>query len=192
MDWKALEDTTLLELVDQGRAEALSELYDRYGRLVYSVALQVAGERPAAEEITLDVFMAVWEKAALYRRERGKVTTWLTTICRNRAIDSLRRKGSRLERRSVSWAEISHLDRIAATEPDRNPERATDLSMQRERVRAAIAQLPAEQRQALALAYFKGYTQREIAAELDQPLGTVKTRIRLAMQKLKRLLEEAQ
>lgn len=190
VDWTALEDTTLLRLVDQGRAKALSELYDRYGRLIFSVALQIVGERATAEEITLDVFMLVWQKAALYRRERGKVTTWLTSICRNRAIDALRRQGSRPEQRSVSWAEVSPVEWTAVAGTEGNPEEATDLSLQRGRVRSAIAQLPAEQQQALALAYFKGYTQREIAAALDQPLGTIKTRIRLAMQKLGRLLAE--
>lgn len=188
MDYTALEDETLLRLVSEDHAEALSELYDRYGRLVFSVALHVVGERSTAEEITLDVFVLVWEKAGTYRTDRSKVTTWLTSITRHRAIDVLRRQGSRLEQHSVSWTTVSPTDRPVVD----SAEDAADLSLQRARVRAAVAQLPADQRQALTLAYFKGYTQRQIAEALDQPLGTVKTRIRLAMQKLRRLLQEEQ
>jgi RNA polymerase sigma-70 factor (ECF subfamily) len=148
----------------------------------------MVGDRATAEEITLDVFTRVWEKAATYRAEQARVNTWLTGITRNHSIDVLRRRGSRPDQYSLSWAELSP----GAVPGGSNPEEVTQLSLQRARVRAAIAQLPADQRQALALAYFKGYTHRQIAEALDQPLGTVKTRINLAMQKLRQILQDEQ
>lgn len=186
VDYSALDDATLVRLVARAHADALSVLYDRYSRLVFSLASSLVGDRASAEEITLDVFIRIWEKAETYRPEQAKVSTWLTSITRHRAIDVLRRQGSRPEQHSVSWAELS-----AELMPETNdPEQATELALQQQRVRAAIAALPADQRQALALAFFNGYTHREIAEALNQPLGTVKTRIRLAMQKLRDMLLE--
>jgi RNA polymerase sigma-70 factor (ECF subfamily) len=187
VDYSTLDDETLIGLIAHVHTDALSELYDRYNRLVFSLALNAVGDQATAEEITLDVFTQIWEKASTYRADRAKVSTWLTSITRYRSIDELRRQGSRPEQHSVSWAEVS-----PATEPRVNgPEEAAELSMQRQRVRAAVAQLPEEQRQVLGLAYFQGYTHREIAEMLEQPLGTVKTRIRLAMQKLRPMLQES-
>jgi RNA polymerase sigma-70 factor (ECF subfamily) len=188
VNYSALDDETLINLIVRSHADALSELYDRYSRLAFSLALNLVGDQATAEEITLDVFLRVWEKAGTYRPDQAKVSTWLTSITRYRAIDVLRRRGSRPEQHSVSWADVS---------PDTMPsadglEEAAELSMQRQRVRAAIAKLPPDQKQALALAYFKGYTHRQIAEALDQPLGTIKTRIRLAMQKLRQMLQDEQ
>ena len=188
MDYSTLEDETLIKLVAHARAEALSELYDRYSRLVFSLALNLVGDHATAEEITLDVFTRVWEKAETYRAEQAKVSTWLSSIARYRSIDILRRRGARPEQHSIAWAEVS-----AQAMPSVNgPEEAVELALQRDRLRAAVAQLPPEQKEALALAYFQGYTHRQIAEALNQPLGTVKTRIRLAMQKLRQMLEEGQ
>ncbi|GAB4539872.1 MAG: sigma-70 family RNA polymerase sigma factor [Anaerolineae bacterium] len=164
----------------------MSELYDRHSRLVFSLAMNMVGDQGTAEEITLDVFTRLWDKASTYRPEQARVTTWLASITRYRSIDILRRRGSRPEQHSVSWAELP-----PDAMPDTNgPEEAAELSMQRQRVRAAVAELPPEQRQVLTLAYFKGYTHREIAETLGQPLGTVKTRIRLAIHKLRDALGE--
>jgi RNA polymerase sigma-70 factor (ECF subfamily) len=186
LDYSTLDDETLVRLVVQARAEALSELYDRYSRLVFSLALNSVGDPATAEEITQDVFLRVWQRARQYRADRAKVSTWLTSITRHRAIDQLRRRGSRPEQHSVAWAELA-----PGAEPSVNgPEQAAALTMERERVRAAIAQLPEEQQQVLALACFQGLTQSQIAETLDLPLGTVKTRIRLGMQKLRDLLQE--
>jgi RNA polymerase sigma-70 factor (ECF subfamily) len=186
VDHSTLDDETLIRLVAHAQADALSALYDRYNRLVFSLALNVVGDYETAEEITLDVFTRVWERARTYRAEQAKVSTWLTSITRYRAIDELRRRGARPEQHSLEWAEVA---------PDamphvNGPETAAELALQRQRVRAALAELPEEQQQVLALAYFKGYTHREIAEELEQPLGTVKTRIRLAMQKLRETLQD--
>jgi RNA polymerase sigma-70 factor (ECF subfamily) len=185
MDYSSLDDATLIELIAGARAEALSELYDRYSRLVFSLAINSVGDYHTAEEITQDVFVRVWERAASYRAERAKVSTWLTSIARHRAIDQLRRRGARPEQRTVPWAEVAP----EALTADDDPQEATQLAMERQWVRSALAQLPEEQRQVLALAYFKGYTQQQIADTLEEPLGTVKTRVRLAMQKLRQMLD---
>ena len=188
MDYSTLDDEILLRLIVQARAEALSELYDRYGRLVFSLALNSVGNPATAEEITQDVFLRVWQRARQYRADRAKVSTWLTSITRHRAIDQLRRRGSRPEQHSLVWAELA-----PGAEPSVDgPEQATALAMERERVRAAIDRLSEEQRQVLALAYFQGLTQSQIAEALVLPLGTVKTRIRLGMQKLREMLQEDQ
>lgn len=186
VDYSTLDDETLVRLIAHAQADALGALYDRYNRLVFGLALNAVGDYGTAEEITLDVFTHIWEKAGTYRAERAKVSTWLTSIARHRAIDVLRRRGARPEQHSVSWAEVSP----TAMPRVNGPEGATELALQRQRVHAAIAELPEEQQQVLALAYFKGYTHRQIAEELDQPLGTVKTRIRLAMQKLRQMLQD--
>jgi RNA polymerase sigma-70 factor (ECF subfamily) len=188
VNYSTLDDETLIKLIVRSHADALSELYERYSRLTFSLALNLVGDHATAEEIMLDVFLRVWEKAGTYRPGQAKVSTWLTSITRYRAIDVLRRRGSRPEQRSVSWAEVSS---DAVVSPD-GLEDTAELAMQRQRVRAAIAELPPDQKQALTLAYFKGYTHRQIAETLGQPLGTVKTRIRLAMQKLRQMLQDEQ
>ena len=188
LDYSTLDDETLVQLIVQARSEALGELYDRYGRLVFSLALSSVGNPATAEEITQDVFLRVWQRARQYRADRAKVSTWLTSITRHRAIDQLRRRGSRAEQHSLDWAELA-----PGAEPALNgPEQATAQALERARVRAAIAQLPEEQQQVLALAYLQGLTQSQIAEALDLPLGTVKTRIRLGMQKLRDRLQAEQ
>jgi len=183
-----LDDGALIRLIVRGQPEALSALYDRYHRLVFSLALNAVGDGPTAEEITLDVFTHVWQKAATYHPERARVSTWLTSIARHRSIDVLRHRRARAEQHNVGWADLAadsdEVPRVTGPEP------AAELAIRRQRVRAAIAQLPEEQRQVLALAYFRGYTHMEIAETLGQPLGTVKTRIRLAMDRLRNLLQD--
>lgn len=180
------EDSALIDLIIQKNEAALGELYDRYHRLVYSIALNVVGRREDAEEITLDVFTNIWEKAHTYRSDKAKVSTWLTRMARNRAIDLLRREAVRPMKYSVSWAKVSP---EPAADSGR-PETAAHLAMQKERVREAVASLPEVQQEVLALAYFKGYSHSEIARELDIPLGTAKARIRSGMQKLRALLHD--
>jgi RNA polymerase sigma-70 factor (ECF subfamily) len=178
------DDVTLVRLIAEGETAALSELYDRYNRLVFSIALAVVGDEATAAEITLDVFTRVWQRAGSYRPEQAKVTTWLTAITRHHSIDVLRRQGVRPEAHSISW------DGLPPQAAAHDLEEDVELAWQRRRVRAAVAQLPAEQQEVLALAYFKGYSHQQIANVLKQPLGTVKTRIRSAMQKLRQLLAE--
>jgi RNA polymerase sigma-70 factor, ECF subfamily len=185
-DNTSYEDETLIRLIAQAREGALAQLYDRYHRLVFSLALAIVNDQATAEEITLDVFMRVWQKAASYRADQAKVSTWLTHIARNHAIDVLRRRAVRPDQYAVDWE-----DAIPNEDPSENdPQESTELSLQRERIQAALAKLPMEQKQALELAYFNGFTQRQIAERLNQPLGTVKTRLRLAMQKLRDFLRD--
>ena len=186
LDYKKFDDNTLMRLIEQGRSEALSELYDRYSRLAFSVAFNAIGDYATAEEITQDVFTRVWEKSGTYDMNLSKVSTWLVSITRNRAIDELRRGRIRPEQYSVSWDEVQP----EKTSSNDDPEETTKLAWERNIVRQAISDLPMEQQRVLALAYFKGYTHSEIAEATGEPLGTVKTRIRLAMQKLRQVLSE--
>jgi RNA polymerase sigma-70 factor, ECF subfamily len=174
------------EETDVAAKAAISELYDRYGRLVFSLAVQIVGDSTVAEEITQDVFVQVWKKADTFRPENGKVITWLSSVARYRAIDVLRRQNVRPEGHNVS------LDDSFSFEEDINAhvEPAVELLILRQQVRNALQQLPPDQRKALALAYFQGLTQQEISEALKEPLGTVKTRIRLAMQKLRQILAD--
>ena len=187
-DYARYDDESLISLITQSREEALTQLYERYNRLVFSLALAVVNDRETAEEITLDVFMRVWQKAGSYRADQAKVSTWLTHIARHHAIDVLRRRSVRADQYAVDW-EDAIPDHVS---PEHNPQEFAELSQQRERVQSALAQLPEEQKQALLLAYFNGYTQHQIADKLKQPLGTIKTRLRLAMQKLRDFLREEQ
>jgi RNA polymerase sigma-70 factor (ECF subfamily) len=186
MDYTRLNDETLLRLISRSQENALSELYDRYSRLVYSVALNTLSDPGRAEEVTQDVFIRVWEKASTYDADQGRVVSWLTSITRHRSIDLFRQSRSKGETMAVSWQEFEFLD-----PPDgQNVEWEVDLAQRQQRVQRAVAQLPSEQKQALGLAFFQGMTHPEIAAALHEPLGTVKTRIRLGMQKLRDLLRE--
>ncbi len=188
MDYKKFDDEGLLRLIAQTRSEALGELYDRYNRLVFGMARNAVGDQALAEEITQDVFMRIWNKATTYQPEQGKVVSWIAGITRNRAIDVFRHQKTRLDGDSLSFDELPFFD-----PPDsQNVERETETRLKGQRVQQALFLLPKDQRDALALAYFRGYTHEEAAAVLGEPLGTVKTRIRLGMQKLRELLEEEQ
>jgi RNA polymerase sigma-70 factor (ECF subfamily) len=179
------DDERLIRLITEAQEDALAQLYDRYNRLVFSLAFAIVNDRATAEEITLDVFMRVWQKAGTYRADQAKVSTWLTHITRHHAIDVLRRRAVRSDQYAVQWEEI-----IYAEFPQQNPQESAELSLRRERIHAALAQLPPDQKQAILLAYFGGLTQSQIAETLKQPLGTIKTRIRLAMQKLHDFLRD--
>ena len=185
MDYSRLDDEILLRLIVRSQENALSALYDRYSRLVYSVALNALTDSALAEEVTQDVFVRVWEKADTYRAEQGRVSTWLTSIARNRSIDIFRRSQARLEDRQISWMETEVFDPPAP----QNVEAEADQELRQRQVRWAVAQLPEDQKTALGLAFFRGFSHAEIAEMLGEPLGTVKTRIRLGMQKLRQLLQ---
>jgi RNA polymerase sigma-70 factor (ECF subfamily) len=179
-------DESLLAAIVNGQSAALGTLYDRYARLVFSLAVNMINDEAVAEEITQDVFLQVWKKSATYQNEHGKVAAWLTGITRHRAIDILRRKGSRPEGHLLDWTRM-------VEEPDLPDgeipvENQIELKQQGLGIRQAISDLPLEQQQVVEMAYFHGLTQEEIALQTGEPLGTVKTRIRLAMQKLRNQL----
>jgi RNA polymerase sigma-70 factor (ECF subfamily) len=188
MDYTRFNDETLLLLIAGSQESALDELYDRYSRLVYSVALNTLSDSGRAEEVTQDVFERVWEKARTYSAEQGKVVTWLTSIARHRSIDLYRQFRSHHEEMQITWQEFEMSDL-----PDgQNVEWEVDLTQRQQRIRWAVAQLPTEQKQAVGMAFFQGLSHPEIADALGEPLGTVKTRIRLGMQKLRALLQDDQ
>jgi RNA polymerase sigma-70 factor (ECF subfamily) len=186
LDYKKFDDLSLMRSIARGATDALGELYDRYGRLVFSVALNAVGDHATAEEIAQDVFTRAWEKSGTYDENISKVSTWLISITRNRSIDELRRGMVRADLHAMKWEDAISYSSGAAD----GPEEVTELVLEQLAVRKAVAVLPEDQRMTIALAYFKGYTHSEIAKILDEPLGTVKTRIRLAMQKIRQILAE--
>ena len=175
-------DQAALARMAQGDGDAVAELYDRHARPIYSLALRILGDVTDAEDVVQEVFSQAWRQASRYNASRGAVAAWLLTLARSRAIDRLRAKRARP-------AGVTD-ERMADQLVDASP--AVDSmvlsSEQVSRVRAALDELPLLQRAALELAYFEGLTHAEIADRLEQPLGTVKTRIRLAMLKLRDVL----
>lgn len=186
MDYTRFNDETLLRLIASSQENALSELYDRYSRLVYSVALNTLADPERAEEVTQDVFIRVWEKAQTFDAAQGRVVSWLSSIARHRSIDLYRQAHSRSEDTVIHWQEAELIDPPS----EQNVEWEVDLAQRQQRIRRAVAQLPLEQKQALGMAFFQGLTHPEIARALNEPLGTIKTRIRLGMQKLRAILQD--
>jgi RNA polymerase sigma-70 factor (ECF subfamily) len=180
-------DTALISRAAAGDERAIAALYDRYGGVLYAVAYRIAGQRADAEEIVIEAFAQAWREAPRFDASRGSVAGWLTMIARSRALDLVRARGRR--------------DRITATaaaeRPDASPAMgdwrsdpadSVDHSERRVHVREALASLSPPQREAIELAYFEGLSQSEIAERLQEPLGTIKTRVRLGMQKLRDIL----
>lgn len=186
MDYRKLDDNALMRMMAGRQEDSLGELYNRYGRLVFSVALNVLGDEALAEEVTQDVFLRVWDKAITFDSDLGKVSTWLARVTRNRAIDVLRSRRKRPEGNLAGFTIDDALDLPAPN----NVEGEVEQVHRQARVRQAMAQLPEPQRRALAYAYLFGYSHSQIAEALDEPLGTVKTRIRMAMHTLRNLLAE--
>ncbi len=181
-----LDDAQLMRRTASGDEIALGLLYDRYGRMVFSIALQVLNDQALAEEATQEVFLRVWQKAESYQPDQGRLAPWLASIARHRAIDLYRRLQRSVENHLT---DTSIEDAFNLADPT-DIEGETQAAEQRQRVRKALATLPEAQRQALAYAFFKGYSHSQIAALTGEPLGTVKTRIRLAMLKLRELLSD--
>lgn len=179
-------DKYLLERIAKGDPAGISDLYDRYKTLVFSVAYNVLGNMEDAEEVTLDVFSKVWEKVESYSSPKATVKVWIASIARNRSIDVLRRRNVRLTSLSPKWADAC-LECLPAHE---NQEEDLEMAMAHRAITNALAQLPSNQRDALSLAYFRGYSHSQIAEMLDEPLGTVKTRIRSAVQKLRKIMSD--
>jgi RNA polymerase sigma-70 factor, ECF subfamily len=168
--------------VAEGDQAALATLYDESSTVVYSLAYRMLGSVAEAEEVTLEVYMQVWRSAARFDERKGTVFTWLVMLGRSRAIDRLRSLGR--QRRSEE-----PLDGNLSVRADGDsPERASWLNQRRDKVRKAMAELSPEQREAIELAFFQGLSHGELAETLAQPLGTIKTRIRLGMIKLRQLL----
>ena len=181
MDYARARDEELVERVSARDERALERLYDRYGRATYSLVLKMLRDPSRAEEVTQEVFLKLWRRPESYAVARGAFGTWLLSVAHHRAIDELRTR--RFELIPLENGASSPLDNVVDDAPDFAE--VAWLREQRLAVRQALASLPSAQRQAVELAYFAGLTQREISERLGEPLGTVKTRIRLAVQKLR-------
>jgi len=185
-DWP--DETLMLAILERDQ-HAFAVLYDRYVDLVYSAAYRILGDPGLAEDTTQDVFVRLWRRPETFIAERGRFISWLMSVTRNRALDEVRARGRRWKREGGPLG-----DPVESAEPvfhaaALDPGATAELNEERLAVRRALNELPPEQRRALELAYFGGLTQQEIAAVLREPLGTIKTRIRLGMQKLRRCLE---
>lgn len=172
-----------MQQIKNGNAEALSKLYDEASGLIFSVALRILENRADAEEVTLDVFTQAWKTATTWEASRGSVTAWLVLLARSRSLDRVRWRKSR------SGAEVAETESHTFIAGGRSAEELIEVRQQQERVHLALGQLTDAQRKSLELAFFGGLTHQEIAEKLSEPLGTVKSRIRMAMIKLKDVLE---
>jgi RNA polymerase sigma-70 factor (ECF subfamily) len=176
-----LSDEALVALAARSEQSALAELYDRFGRPAYGLALRVVRDEALAEDAVQEAFLALWRTAARFVPERGKASTWILTLVHRRAVDIVRRE----ERRRADALEQA---------PEQESRDAVDeeawLRLQRERVQEALRKLPDQQREAIELAYYGGFTQSELAERLGQPLGTIKSRMFGGLARLRELLGE--
>jgi RNA polymerase sigma-70 factor (ECF subfamily) len=180
-----LADEELMPLVGRKDPEAFEALYDRHGGAAYSLAYRIVGDRAAAEEVTQEAFISVWRSGARFDAARGSVRSWLLSVVRNRAIDFLRSKAGKAPK--LDFDDESALEQRPAAE------RTEDEALRREtagEVRGAIANLPGEQAKVIELAYFGGFSHSEIAQMLQLPMGTVKGRMRLGLEKIRGELAE--
>jgi len=180
-------DGELVARAAAGDERAIGQLYDRYGAVLFAVAYRIAGQRADAEEVVLEAFAQAWREAPRFEAGRGSVAGWLTTIARSRALDLVRAR-SRRDRLTAAAAADRPGTSPAMGDFRPDPAGALDNDERRRQVRQALETLSAPQRQAIELAYFEGLSQSEIAERLQEPLGTVKTRVRLGMQKLRECL----
>src|SRR5215218_5121392 len=176
-----LSDEDLLEAVARSEEEALAELYDRFGRVAYGLALRVVRDSSLAEDAVQDAFLNVWRSADRFEAGRAKASTWVLTFVHRRAVDLVRRE----ERRRTEPESAAPVTTGPGADED------AELRSKRELVQGALSHLPAEQREAIELAYFGGYTQSELAERLGEPLGTIKSRMFTGLQSLRGLLAEA-
>ncbi len=184
--YRAQQDSHLVALVAEGDATALEALYDRYGEAAWSLALRILGDQSLAEAVVREVFLSLWREARRFDPARGTVATYLLSTTHHRAVDMVRREEN-LRRRHGPGDVLAP----APDEPSGLDDEVEARGLIRSRIRTALAGLPEPQREALMLAYFGGYTQREIASLAGVPLDTVKTRMAAGMRRLKDELREA-
>jgi RNA polymerase sigma-70 factor (ECF subfamily) len=175
-----LSDEALVALAARSEQTALAELYDRYGRTAYGLALRVLRDQALAEDAVQEAFLAVWRTASRFMPERGKASTWILTLVHRRAVDAVRRE----QRRRADSLELADEPTVEGAEED------AFLRLQRERVQSALKHLPDAQREALELAYYGGFSQSELAERLGQPLGTIKSRMFGGLSRMRELLGE--
>jgi RNA polymerase sigma-70 factor, ECF subfamily len=181
-----LSDEDLMAVVDRKDPDAFEALYDRHGGAAYSLAYRIVGDAALAEDTTQEAFLSIWRSKARFDRARGSVRSWVLSVVRNRAIDALRRGG-------INAPKLDHDDE-AALEAREAPERTDVEAIRREtsdELRAALESLPEEQSKVIKLAYFGGFSHSEISEMINQPLGTVKGRMRLGLEKIRAEIAEA-
>jgi RNA polymerase sigma-70 factor (ECF subfamily) len=183
VNWEGVDDEELLPLIVERRLDALEALYDKYSGGIFSLAMHMLRDTQIAEEVTQDVFLNVWRRGASYRSNRGKVTAWLFSIAHHKTIDELRRR-QRERGRVQQGVDLSN----RPSDGRDDPVAYTTLQYESGKLKEAMKCLRPEQREVVMLAYFSGLTHSEIAARLGHPLGTVKTRMRLALRKLREVL----
>jgi RNA polymerase sigma-70 factor, ECF subfamily len=176
-DLSELSDTQLAAALGAGEVDAMDVLYQRYGGPAFSLAVRILGDRARAEDVVQEAFVRVWRRVGSFAADRGSLRTWLLTVVRNCAIDNLRGSGRERE-------ELELQVEVRAEGEGSNPWREVSRSLERQAVRDALDALPRGQRQALELAYYGGYSQQEIARMVNAPLGTIKGRTRLGLEKL--------
>lgn len=177
-----LSDEAVIALVARSDEQAFAELYRRFGRLAYGLAFRILRDDALAQDAVQEAFLGVWRAAGRFTAERAKPSTWLLTLVHRRAVDLVRREQRR--RTEPLQPETEQAGAEAADE--------AELATQRETIREALRQLPAEQREAIELAYYGGYTQSELAERLGQPLGTIKSRMFTGLSRLRDVLENAE
>ena len=176
-----LSDEALVALAARSEQAALGELYDRYGRAAYRLALRVLRDESLAEDAVQDAILSVWRTASRFVPERGTASTWILTLVHRRAVDVVRREQRR---------RTDPLERAPEPISGGGVEEEAWVRLQRERVQAALSQLPDQQREALELAYYGGFTQSELAERLGQPIGTIKSRMFAGLARLRELLAD--
>lgn len=181
-DLAHLSDEALVALVARSDETALAELYDRFGRVAYGLALRVVRDPSLAEDVVQEAFLSVWRSAGRFVAERAKASTWILTLVHRRAVDLVRREEPR---------RAEPLDQVPPAIGEATEDEAW-LRLQRARVQEALRRLPDQQREALELAYFGGFTQSELADRLGQPLGTIKSRMFTGLARLRELLSETE
>jgi len=180
------DDRVAVDRMARGDSSALADLYDRHARAVYSLAIRILADAAEAEDVVQDVFTQAWRQASRYDATRAPVVGWLMIMTRARALDRLRRRRSRIVATEMD-ASTPH-----PRDPEQSQEALTITAEQAARVRGALVALPDGQRMAIELAYFEGLSQSDIAERLQQPLGTIKTRIRSGLLKLREALAGGQ
>lgn len=171
----------LHRIAETGDIDAFRKLFQTYGPRVKAYMMRQGADSATAEELTQETLLAVWRKAGLYANEKGSATTWIFTIARNLRIDRLRKE--------VSWLALPE-DREETAPPEEAPDEVASARERQMRVQSALSELPADQKEVVALAYVDGLSHSEIAARLGLPLGTVKSRMRLAYQKIRQAVED--
>lgn len=181
------DEVELMKRIQARDADAMSELYDIYNRLLFGMVISIVKKREEAEDVLQEIFVKIWNKADSFDPERGNVYSWIVTLARNRAIDRLRSKGYKTQQKQS----VSLHEPLFSLEGDKyDPMETTIFSDRAELVKKALDKIPEKQSEVIKIAYYRGMTQSEISDHLDIPLGTVKTRTRQGMMKLKSILGE--